>query len=116
LVMVSRRMLNIPHTLEKIVATVNQLSSENRERLVREEILPALKALRLCSSYETTPPLVTKSIETMESWANYIATNPTSWRIYADRLGGHCRSLRILAKVRTMGAVYATAPANAEVM
>ena len=100
-------MLNVPQALEQIVASVRQLSNENREMLVRKDILPALSALRLCATNETTPPLVTRSIETMASWANYIATNPTSWRIYADRLGGHCRSLRILAKVQTMGGVYA---------
>jgi len=102
-------MLSVPQALEQIVATVRQLSNENREMLVRRDILPAISALRLCASNDTTPPLVTKSIATMESWARYIATNPTSWRVYADRLSVHSKSLRILAKVQTMGGVCADA-------
>jgi hypothetical protein len=104
---VGRRMLTLPQALDKIVATVNQLSSENRRLLVRTDLLPAMRALRLSATKGSSPPLVTKSLATMESWANYIATNPTSWRMYAERLGTHSRSLRILAKVQTMGGVAA---------
>ena len=98
-------MLTVPQALDKIVATVHQLSCENRGMLVRKDILPAMRALRLCATKETSPSLVTKSIATMESWANYIATDPTSWHVYAERLATHSRSLRILAKVQTMGGV-----------
>ena len=100
-------MLTLPQALDKIIATVHQLSNDNRRILVKTDLLPAMRALRLCATEEMSPPLVTKSLPAMESWAHYVATNPTSWRTYADRLATHSRSLRILAKVQTMGGVHA---------
>jgi len=96
-------MLSVPQALEQILTTAQQLSYANRRMLVKRDILPAITALRLRTNDPTTPPLVVKSIGTMEAWANYIVANPLCWRVYAERLAAHSKSLRILARVQTMG-------------
>jgi hypothetical protein len=101
-------MQSVPQALENILTAVRQLSNDNRSTIIKKDILPAINSLRLCANDPTTPPLVVKSIETMESWANYIVANPLSWRLYAERLGAHSKSLRILARVQTMGVSTAT--------
>lgn len=95
--------VTVPEILERILNVLRALRAETRYQVVQEELRPLIADLRGRLTEDTMPALLKESLSTVELWAEFIATDSTSWRIYAERMAAHCRSVRILAQVQLMG-------------